>query len=315
MHLKYRPQNFNEVLGNAYIKRVLQNMTEYRPIMFEGEKGAGKTSLAYIVAKEFGAPPENVTDINCVHFSKIEDMRGRMESLGRSSIFGNKKVLILDEIHMLSLASQKVLLKPLENLPNNVLILACTTTTEKVVGPLLDRFIRLRVKALSKKESKQLVNSISKKEGIVLEKQIEVLLLEKSEGNPRRLLTNLAKLRSVSDIDEATYLLDTSIIEEVDVLTLWRALSSGLAWSTCKVELQKLLKDNTPESIRIGLLNLISGKLMSNYLRNDIEGKKLVTCSSILKKFGFPEKAILIADVYCVCNIFTDGGEIKWVKE
>ena len=113
MHIEYRPQTLDEIFGNKHIISVLKDMGQFRPIMFEGMRGSVKTTLAYITAKMFGANDQTIEDINCVHFSKKEDMEGILEPLFKSSIFGDKKVLILDELHEVSPKAQQLLLKPL----------------------------------------------------------------------------------------------------------------------------------------------------------------------------------------------------------
>jgi len=305
MHLKYRPQSFDEVIGNKALIKSLKEIQLGRPIMFEGSRGLGKTTFAYILAKEFGASENNITDVNCVYFSKIEDMRERLDTLSKSSLFGKEKVLILDEIHELSPKTQNVLLKPLEDLPKNILVLACTTTTKKVVGTLLDRFIRYRVNPLSVRDSKTLIDSVCKKEGIFLKKSFKVLLIEKSDGNPRRLLTGLAKIRNAEDEKEAKYLLDLDFVEGFeDALEVLKFVLSKISWGAIAKRLKEALKEVKPESIRLGMMNLIANRILLNYHKSVVEGEKLVQMYSILNSYqGNLDKANLIIALYQMCEI------------
>ncbi len=299
MHLKYRPKTFAEFVGNSYLKNSLQNMELNKPIMFEGDAGLGKTTLAYILADKFGASPENITDLNCVYYSKVEDMRDRLDKLYKSSLFGNEKVLILDEIHELSPKTQQVLLKPLENLPNNVLVIACTTTTAKLIGTLVERFMRFKVQPLSSLESSELLDGICKRENILLQKWKKALLISKSEGVPRRLLIGLDKIKSVEDEVEAKYLLDmTSLEENGDALDIMKLIIGGRDWVHIKDVLSRALKNNSPESLRVGMLNLISSRLISDYLKNKEEGERLSRAYDYLSNTGYPEKSSLIVGLY-----------------
>ena len=176
--MEFRPTTLNDFVGNTRLKKFLKNISLVKPIMLEGDTGLGKTTLAYILADMFGAPSENITDLNCVHFSKIEDMRERLTNLGKASLFGSKKVLILDEIHELSNKTQQVLLKPLELLSNNIFVIACTTTTQKVIPTLLGRFDRFRVQPLDNTESMTLINIVSSKIGIKIADKFKVLLIK-----------------------------------------------------------------------------------------------------------------------------------------
>ena len=298
MHLKHRPKTFEEVVGNDHIKQVLKQWCENRtfnPIMFEGERGCAKTTLAHIVAKEFGAPDENITDLNCVHFSGVDNMRERMDSLHKSSLFGKYKVLILDEIHRLSAVTQQVLLKPLEALPPNILIIACSTEPNSLISTLLDRFVRFRVSLLNFTESEYLLSSVLAKEGITFPKWKKALLLEESEGNPRRILTGLSKIININDEEEVKYLLDLNNIEEnSDILKLLRVFNTVNSWEPVKNELKICLKTNSPNNIRVGLMNIISGSLMSNF--PILKGIKLY--DNLIKAEVYPEKANLIMALY-----------------
>ena len=87
MHIKYIPQKLEDFIGNKDLKAFLSNMInkgEFRPIMFEGIYGSGKTTLAHIVSRSFGAPMFNIYDVNCVYYSGVDSMRERLDELRRS---------------------------------------------------------------------------------------------------------------------------------------------------------------------------------------------------------------------------------------
>lgn len=308
MHIKYRPKTLDEVIGNRGIKKSISNMELNRPILFEGETGSGKTTFAYIIARNF-AVEENIIDLNCVHFSRIEEMREIITNLQKSSIFGREKVLILDEIHELSPKSQQVLLKPLEHLSDNILVIACTTTTANVKNTLLDRFIRFKVKPFNKKESKQLIDRVSEAEGIKLSKAMISMLIEKSDGIPRRILTGLAKLRGVDDEEEAQYLLELNAIEaSVAVFDLFKLMIyANTPWIKLKKVVKTLLNEEGTQSVRVGLLKIASGRLLSDsYGNNANEIRKLNKLYKVLRhvEFGFMEKEDL---VFALHKFITEG--------
>ena len=284
MHLKYRPRTLEQVFGNEELKRVIPTLNLHRPILLEGSYGSGKTSIAYIIAGMFGADEYNIKDINCVHFSKIDDMRSELDSLTKSSIFGKKRVLILDEIHELSDKSLKVILKPLEDekLLKDVLIIGCTTEIQGISKILLSRFTILRVRPLTITESKQLLDYVCEKEGIRLDKAFKQLLVEKAEGIARILLKNIVLAKSTTSIDELKYLLELSVLDEVDedVLTLYKALQIS-DWRVIKGLLSTLLKKKSPNTIKVGIQNLIGGRLLSDYMKAN-EGDRLINLSPSL---------------------------------
>jgi hypothetical protein len=126
------------------------------------------------------------------------------------------------------------------------------------------------------------------------------LLIEKSEGIPRNILTGLYKVRNIKDENEASYLLDLNQIDEFDkdVLDLFKLLcSSAMDWTSIKKHLKFLLTKQNPEDIRIGLMNILSGKLMSDFVKDNELGF-LNKMYDILKSgYGFPEKANLIHSI------------------
>jgi DNA polymerase III gamma/tau subunit len=271
--------------------------------MLEGSTGSGKTTLAYILANAFGADKSTTDDVNCVHLSGINDMREKMENLWKTSFLG-RRVLILDEIHRLSAQSQDVLLKPLEIL-DNVLIIACTTTIEKLGPQLLDRFKRLKVMPLSNKESLSLIERIEQGEKIEIPKWKKVLLVEKSDGIPRRLLFNIEKILKIDDEKEVSFLLDLSEYEEEnsDVLDLFKSMLAMQSWPTVKDKLKKCLKSVPPEGIRIGLMNIVSARLMSDYGTDEEKFRLSFTFKELKTPLQFPEKANVTFLVYNMSGI------------
>jgi len=304
--VKHRPKALSEVVGNGVVKKVISEMIQnlsFTHVMFEGDTGSGKTTFAYILAKEFSGIEENIFNINCMFSSGVEEMRNKLEELRKTSLFGINKVLILDEIHGLSNQAQNVFLKPLEDgLPSYVLIIACTTSVEKLSPMLLDRFKRLRVKPLVDSEAIQLIDRISSLENITTEKWKKALILEKSAGIPRRILSGLEKVKSITDKSEVELLLDISSLEEEDpdILKLFKWILSKADWNIIKHQLDILLKTGkSPESIRIGIVNLIASRLTSNY-SNEIERSRLskLYFNYLRQMLGVPDKANLINLIY-----------------
>lgn len=308
MHLKYRPDNLDDVLGNEQIKKFLSVTYNYKNhIFFEGDRGTGKTTLAHIVAKRFGAPEENIQDINCQHVSGVNAMRDTVNELSRSSLFGSKKVIILDEVHKLSKEAETELLKPLEETKflGKVLIIGCTTTIGKLEKAFLDRFIRLRTAPISNRESLYLISKVCKQEDISIPKKIKALLVEYSGGNPRNILVNISKVKDLVDEEEVKYMLDVSSIEENgEVFELFKLVTNankkGVTWNIIANLTKKVIKTNNPMSVKIALSNILTNKLTSSYLSGNTEGRKLVNFYDNLRSMDLPntEKSGLITAIY-----------------
>lgn len=224
-----------------------------------------------------------------------------VESLYKSSFLSEKKVLIIDEVHELSPKAKSELLKPLENenLKDKVLYIACTTEFSALPNMFVERFLDFRVSPINEKESLDLIDSICEKEKLYIEKSLKALLIEKGEGIPRRLLTGLAKIREVKTEEEASYLLNINAIEEdADILDLFKLILNKASWNSIKKCLSDLLKTKKPDTIRIGLMNILSGRIMSNYFSITNEGQNSIYMYNILRNSsGFPEKANLISAI------------------
>ena len=85
MHLRNRPQTMEELIGLDYIKKSLKNFEYDVPVMFQGERGCGKSTLAGIISNQFGAEEMNIRTINCGHYTKIDDMRKEITTLDSTS--------------------------------------------------------------------------------------------------------------------------------------------------------------------------------------------------------------------------------------
>ena len=270
--------------------------------MFQGERGCGKTTLAGILSNMFEADEMNIHTINCGYYTKIDDMRKEIDKLHKSSLFGDKRVLIMDEVHKLSQASQNAWLQPLENLPENVLVIACTTET-KLIKTFLERFVIYQVSKLSKKESKLLVEkAITDNEITGLPKWVKARIIEKAEGIPRLMLTAIPKVVGITNEDEIDQLLEVLKIDDNEqALDLIKLIVNHSGWSSIKTAITNALKEQTPENIRMALMNLISGRMLSNFANDMNELKRLSKFYKYLQDAeGYPEKANLINAIFKV---------------
>jgi len=263
MHLKYKAESWNDIVGNKHIKESIRNYKFDTPLMFEGEKGCGKTSMVNILINEFGVDKNNVKTINCGHFSDIKTAREEISNLSKSSLYGNKKVLVLDEVHTLKKQVQDAWLIPLETLRDGVLVFACTTLTEKLQDTFLRRFIRYKVKGLSYDESVELIDIICKKENIRIKKWIKALVVERSQGIPGLILTALPKVIDIEDQVTAELLLDVNVVEgmEYQTLNLFKYIGSSTEWSVVKKEAKMLYDEFSADRVRIDLMNVIAYRL------------------------------------------------------
>lgn len=309
----YRPSVLEDVVGNKMIKKIIQEIGTFSHTLFEGETGSGKTTLAYIIANKFGADYRNINDVNCINTS-INDLREIIDNLSSSSIFGTKKVLILDEIHGISAQAKSLLLKPMEAFTKDVLIIACTNEPQKLPKPLLDRFTyRFEVLPLNNTDAKELLYKIATQENIQIPKWKLQLLLDKSQGIPRRLLNGLERIRNVEDEQEVKFLLEFSDEIKDDVLTFFKLLlsynmtkfNSFSFWKKVSGSLKELMKTSSLEEIRVGIASLLMGRMTSEYIKVNDTTLLSELFQIVRTPLTFPEKADLIHRVYKCVEILT----------
>ncbi|MFA4943060.1 MAG: DNA polymerase III subunit gamma/tau, partial [Patescibacteria group bacterium] len=177
LYRQYRPQNFTEILGQNYIKTILQNEILSNKIaqayLFCGPRAVGKTTMARVLAKAVNCSnlkegeyePCNecpscvnintgrnldIIEIDAASNTGVDNVRDNIISSSRvGSNNSHYKVFIIDEVHMLSISAFNALLKVLEEPPQHVIFILCTTEIHKVPNTIISRCQRFDFKRIS----------------------------------------------------------------------------------------------------------------------------------------------------------------------
>ena len=211
--LKYRPKNFDDVVGQEYIVKSIKNSIKYNDIsplyLFSGPKGTGKTSIARLIAMSLSCNNINdgnpcgacdscksilegkyfvdVNEINTAQYTKKGDADSLiLETINYQPMISEKKVYILDECHQLSKAAQQSLLKVFEEPPDNVVFILCTTEIDKVLPTILDRSLHYSFKPIPIKLIKEKLEYICHNEKIEIDPDAIDLISKKSSGSMRK---------------------------------------------------------------------------------------------------------------------------------
>lgn len=141
----YRPTRLDDVVGQDSAKKVLRNHLQAKPksgYLFVGSAGTGKTTCARIFAHELNGTA-NIYEINAADNTGVEGVRKIISDARHKPIGTKYKIFILDECHMLTVQAWNALLKLVEEPPESVVLLFCTTDPRKIPNTITSRVLRL----------------------------------------------------------------------------------------------------------------------------------------------------------------------------
>ena len=215
---KYRPANFEEVVGQEHIVQAISNGISQERIhqsyIFSGTRGVGKTTLARILAKCLNClsvesptakPCDNCTNCNEIKLGRnldfleidaasktgIDDMRDLLETVPQSPSSGRYKVYLIDEVHMLSKSSFNALLKTLEEPPSHIVFIFATTNPEKIPKTVQSRCLQLNLKIVGGSILTNHLKKIIELENISYDQESIELIASSASGSVRDALTLL----------------------------------------------------------------------------------------------------------------------------
>ena len=286
---KYRPQNFQELIGQDILVNTLKNALNdgrlAHAFLLTGIRGIGKTTTARIIAKAFNCEGNNnhkptfeicnncgpcnaitkgnsldVIEIDAASKTGVDNIREIIESVMYSTNEMRFKIYIIDEVHMLSTAAFNALLKTLEEPPNNTKFIFATTETKKIPATIISRCQRFDLKRIDDEVLINHLKSICVKEGITVDDEALKQISSSSEGSMRDALSILDQAAALSNnqiqITELRQLL--GIRSKLDFIKLYKFCLDAKASEALDYYYQLIHDSTDPSDILNSLISICS---------------------------------------------------------
>ncbi len=212
---KYRPETFEDVVGQSAITKTLENAIDSnhlaQALLFTGPRGVGKTTCARILAKKINQhevaydPDEdfafNIFELDAASNNSVDDIRELISQVRIPPQVGKYKIYIIDEVHMLSSNAFNAFLKTLEEPPAHAIFILATTEKHKIIPTILSRCQIFDFKRITVSDMREHLKRIALKEGIEAEEEALQIIAQKADGALRDSLSIFDRVVSFSGKD------------------------------------------------------------------------------------------------------------------
>ena len=304
LYRKYRPDNFENIIGQSQVTDVLKNQIKEDKIshayVFSGTRGTGKTSTAKVFAKSLNCQNYSQENGPCNHCesclndyvdtieidaasnNSVDNIRALKDNIIYRPSFGRYKVYIIDEVHMLSIGAFNALLKTLEEPPEHVIFILATTEINKIPATILSRCQKFEFKKVSIEDIKSRLKFIVENEDIPYDVDAIDYIATMSDGGLRDAISTLDQVASLGRITMENLDFVTGMTSIVKIDEYLKSVFTKDTFASLKT-----INDMTADNVDIKKLpsQIISRLLDIIYLQNNVKAdvKMLEGLEELLK--------------------------------
>jgi DNA polymerase-3 subunit gamma/tau len=299
LHHKYRPQRFDQLVGQEAIAATLGNALRTGRIapayLFCGPRGTGKTSSARILARSLncigsdGPTPEpcgvcelctsiaagsalDVIEIDAASNTGVDNIRELIERSRFAPVQARWKVYVVDECHMLSTAAFNALLKTLEEPPPRVVFVLATTDPQRVLPTILSRCQRFDFRRIPLQALEQHLGWIAEQETISITPEALHVVAQRAQGGLRDAESLLDQLSLLPAPIEATAVWELlGAVPEQELLALARALAGAEPLALLEGSRELLERGREPAAVLQGLVSLLRDLVLAGTAPDRLE--------------------------------------------
>jgi len=266
LYQKYRPPSLDAMYGNKEALSILELLLANKKkcphsFLITGATGCGKTTIGRIIAKRLRAIGSDFKELDTADFRGIDDIRSIRKIMNYKPLEGKRRLWLLDECHKLTVDASNALLKMLEDPPDHVYFVLCTTEPQKLLPTIKGRCSIINVNPLSEEQMIKLLKSIAKEEGEKVDTEVLEQIAQDSLGHPRNAINILEQVLPISP-EKRLKAARRSAEEQSQTIELCRALlAKNPRWMKVNTLLRGL-KTIEPERIRYAVLGYCSAVLL-----------------------------------------------------
>jgi DNA polymerase III subunit gamma/tau len=294
----YRPQRFDEVIGQELAVRVMKNTIDKKRVkngyLLSGSRGVGKTTLARIFANSLNDVANNPTasidiyEMDAASNTSVDDVRLLIENASTPPLVGEYKIFIIDEVHMLSKSAMNALLKILEEPPVYLVFIFATTNPEKILPTVLSRLIKLDLQDHTIENLVSNLEMIAKKEEVKIDKESLELIAKKANGGQRDAINYLQTV-SEYNLDQYT---SADIASILGIMP--NAILEAIIYAVKSVDVTKDYKKSLIANIGklqitpVAMINQLLSKLLDDHFDGNTANSDLIPALSDYASLNLP---------------------------